>query len=62
MFAFAVLSRRPCLMDAVGRWRWICGDMAAIAHRMSEANLLAIHSSVRSSLRLGAGDYLRPVN
>lgn len=61
MFAFAVSSRRPCLMDAVGRWRGACGDMAAIAHRMSEAHLLAIHSSARLSLRPGgAGDYLRP--
>lgn len=36
MFVFAVSSRRPCLMDAIGRWRGACGDMAAIVHRMRE--------------------------
>lgn len=30
-------------------------------HRMSEVRLLAIHFPARSSLRPGAGDYLRPV-
>lgn len=60
MFSFAVSSHRSYLIDAVGRWRGMCGGMAAIAHRMSEAHLLAIHSFARSSLRPGAGDYLRP--
>lgn len=36
MFSFAVFSHRPYLIDAVGRWRGACGDMAAIAHRMRE--------------------------
>lgn len=52
MFSFAVSSRRPCLMDAVGRWRGTCDDMEAIAHRMSEAHcLLSIPPSARLSAR-----------
>lgn len=62
MFSFAVSSRRSYLIEAVGRWRWACGDIEAIAHRMSEAHLLAIHFPARSSLSPGSGDYLRPAS
>ena len=34
--------------------------MEAIAHRMSEAHLLAIHSPPALPSALGAGDYMRP--
>lgn len=51
LFCFIVCVLLTPLDDGVGYG----GDMAAIAHRMSGPHLLAIHFSVRSSLRPGGG-------